>query len=70
MFFATSVLHVRVMQWDSTSLVEESVNRCNLIWESLEPEKVSYVLTFSSLFYYFFLGFSVFCVVQISSTST
>lgn len=68
MFFATSVLHVRVMQWDSTSLVEESVNRCNLIWESLEPEKVSHVLTFSSLYNYFFLGFSIFCVVQISST--
>ncbi|KAL7081877.1 hypothetical protein ACP275_14G066000 [Erythranthe tilingii] len=39
MFFATSILHVRVMQWDSTNLVEESVNRCNLIWESIEPEK-------------------------------
>ncbi|KAK4408761.1 Sister chromatid cohesion protein SCC4 [Sesamum angolense] len=24
---------------DSTSLVEESVNRCNVIWESIEPEK-------------------------------
>ncbi|KAL0417927.1 UNVERIFIED_CONTAM: Sister chromatid cohesion protein SCC4 [Sesamum radiatum] len=41
MFFATSILHVRVMQWDSTSLVEESVNRCNVIWESIEPEKSS-----------------------------
>ncbi|KAL1541018.1 sister chromatid cohesion protein SCC4 [Salvia divinorum] len=27
------------LQWDSTSLVEESVNGCNLIWESLEPDK-------------------------------
>lgn len=44
MFFATSILHVRVMQWDSTSLVEESVNGCNLLWESLEPEKVSFVI--------------------------
>ncbi|KAL0436634.1 UNVERIFIED_CONTAM: Sister chromatid cohesion protein SCC4 [Sesamum radiatum] len=40
MFFATSILHVRVMQWDSTSLVEESVNRCNVIWESIEPDKM------------------------------
>ncbi|XP_057772600.1 sister chromatid cohesion protein SCC4 [Salvia miltiorrhiza] len=39
MFFATSILHVRVMQWDSTLLVEDSVNGCSLIWESLEPEK-------------------------------
>ncbi|KAL1541017.1 sister chromatid cohesion protein SCC4 [Salvia divinorum] len=39
MFFATSILHVHVIQWDSTSLVEESVNGCNLIWESLEPDK-------------------------------
>lgn len=56
MFFATSILHVHVMQWDSTSLVEESVNGCNLIWESLEPEKVSYVFTFS----YVNISFSVF----------
>ncbi|KAG6401341.1 hypothetical protein SASPL_138194 [Salvia splendens] len=39
MFFATSILHVHVIQWDSTSLVEESVNGCNLIWESIEPDK-------------------------------
>ncbi|KAL6499928.1 hypothetical protein OROGR_027838 [Orobanche gracilis] len=39
MFFATSILHVRVMQWENTNLVEESVNRCNMIWESIEPDK-------------------------------
>ncbi|KAG6403536.1 hypothetical protein SASPL_135760 [Salvia splendens] len=39
MFFATSILHVHVIQWDSTSLVEESVNGCNLLWESIEPDK-------------------------------
>lgn len=50
MFFATSILHVRVMQWDSTSLVEESVNQCNLIWESLEPEKKQHCL--GLLFYH------------------
>ncbi|KAI3461746.1 hypothetical protein Pfo_018409 [Paulownia fortunei] len=50
MFFATSILHVRVMQWDSTSLVEESVNRCNLIWESIEPDKRRHCL--GLLFYH------------------
>ncbi|KAH6814459.1 Tetratricopeptide repeat superfamily protein [Perilla frutescens var. frutescens] len=50
MFFATSILHVRVMQWDSTNLVEESVNQCNLIWESLEPEKKQHCL--GLLFYH------------------
>ncbi|GFP98752.1 maU2 chromatid cohesion factor homolog [Phtheirospermum japonicum] len=39
MFFATSILHVHVMQWESTNLVEESVSRCNMIWESIEPDK-------------------------------
>ncbi|CAA0842406.1 Tetratricopeptide repeat (TPR)-like superfamily protein [Striga hermonthica] len=39
MFFATSILHVRVMEWESTNLVEESVNRCNMIWEAIEPDK-------------------------------
>ncbi|KAL2239604.1 uncharacterized protein LOC105170478 isoform X2 [Sesamum indicum] len=50
MFFATSILHVRVMQWDSTSLVEESVNRCNFIWESIEPDKRQHCL--GLLFYH------------------
>ncbi|KAL8516471.1 hypothetical protein ACS0TY_014937 [Phlomoides rotata] len=50
MFFATSILHARVMQWDSTTLVEESVNRCNLIWESIEPEKKQHCL--GLLFYH------------------
>lgn len=39
MFFATSILHVHLMQWDSTSLVQESVNRCTAIWESIGPDK-------------------------------
>ncbi|GER28144.1 maternal effect uncoordination 2-2 protein [Striga asiatica] len=39
MFFATSILHVRVMEWESTNLVEESVSRCNMIWEAIEPDK-------------------------------
>ncbi|KAL2585174.1 hypothetical protein AAZV13_14G172200 [Glycine max] len=39
MFFATSILHVRLMQWDDDNLVEQAVNRCNQIWESIAPDK-------------------------------
>lgn len=66
MFFATSILHVHVIQWDSTSLVEESVNGCNLIWESIEPDKVSYVLTFFHIAMFFSQFFFSFRGVQTS----
>ncbi|KAJ7959973.1 MAU2 chromatid cohesion factor-like [Quillaja saponaria] len=39
MFFATSILHVHLMQWDDDNLVERAVNKCNEIWESIEPDK-------------------------------
>ncbi|KAK7385639.1 hypothetical protein VNO78_31390 [Psophocarpus tetragonolobus] len=39
MFFATSILHVHLMQWDDDNLVEQAVNRCNQIWESIDPDK-------------------------------
>ncbi|KAK7276148.1 hypothetical protein RIF29_17281 [Crotalaria pallida] len=39
MFFATSILHVHLMQWDEDSLVEQAVNKCNDIWDSIGPEK-------------------------------
>lgn len=41
MFFATSVLHVHLMQWDDENLVEQAVNRCDHVWESIDPNKVS-----------------------------
>lgn len=41
MFFATSVLHVHLMQWEDGSLVEGAVSRCNDVWESIDPAKVS-----------------------------
>lgn len=41
MFFATSILHVHLMQWDDVSLVEQAVNKCNVVWESIELDKVS-----------------------------
>nr|KYP71564.1 Cohesin loading complex subunit SCC4 isogeny [Cajanus cajan] len=39
MFFATSILHVRLMQWDDDNLVEQAVNKCNEIWELIDPDK-------------------------------
>ncbi|XP_059659915.1 sister chromatid cohesion protein SCC4 [Cornus florida] len=39
MFFATSILHVHLMQWDDVNLVERAVNKCNEVWESIEPDK-------------------------------
>ncbi|KAK1377277.1 hypothetical protein POM88_033470 [Heracleum sosnowskyi] len=33
MFFATSILHVHLIQWDDVSLVEQAVNQCNLVWD-------------------------------------
>ncbi|KAI4307759.1 hypothetical protein L6164_030908 [Bauhinia variegata] len=39
MFFATSILHVHLMQWDDDKLVEQAVNKCNEIWDSIEPDK-------------------------------
>ena len=41
MFFATSILHVHLMQWDDDNLVEQAVNKCSEIWQSIEPDKVS-----------------------------
>ncbi|XP_010278929.1 PREDICTED: uncharacterized protein LOC104612959 [Nelumbo nucifera] len=39
MFFATSVLHVHLMQWDDVSLVERAVEKCNEVWEFIQPDK-------------------------------
>ncbi|XP_009379056.2 sister chromatid cohesion protein SCC4 isoform X1 [Pyrus x bretschneideri] len=39
MFFATSILHVHLMQWDDESTVERAVTKCNEVWESLDPQK-------------------------------
>lgn len=41
MFFATSILHVHLMQWDDVNLVEGAVNKCKEVWESIQPDKVS-----------------------------
>ncbi|MCL7050589.1 hypothetical protein MKW94_028283 [Papaver nudicaule] len=41
MYFATSIFHVHMMQWDSEDLnsVTNAAVRCNEIWESLQPDK-------------------------------
>ncbi|KAL5580463.1 hypothetical protein UlMin_012905 [Ulmus minor] len=44
MFFATSILHVHLMQWNDENLVTAAVNKCDEIWESIEPEKRQYCL--------------------------
>nr|GLL42851.1 uncharacterized protein LOC109162714 [Ipomoea trifida] len=39
MFFASSILHVHLMQWENASTIQEVVNKCNLIWESIDQNK-------------------------------
>ncbi|KAG8633630.1 sister chromatid cohesion protein SCC4 isoform X2 [Manihot esculenta] len=39
MFFATSVLHVHLMQWYDDNLVQSALNRCDLLWDSLGPDR-------------------------------
>ncbi|KAL6978966.1 cohesin-loading factor complex subunit scc4 [Sarracenia purpurea var. burkii] len=49
MFFATSILHAHLMQWDDVNLVEKAVKKCNELWESIQPEKRQQC---SGLFFY------------------
>lgn len=51
MFFATSILHVHLMQWDDESTVERAVTKCNEVWESLDPQKVCSHLVVLIVFY-------------------
>ncbi|XP_074308015.1 sister chromatid cohesion protein SCC4 [Silene latifolia] len=39
MYFATSILHVHVMQWDDVNLVEQSLRKCDEVWESFSVNK-------------------------------
>lgn len=58
MFFATSILHVHLMQWDDQRLVEGAVNRCNSIWESIELDKRQHcpgLLFYNELLHIFYL---------------
>ncbi|KAA8543620.1 hypothetical protein F0562_021634 [Nyssa sinensis] len=58
MFFATSILHVHLMQWDDASSVERAVNKCDEVWESIEPDKKQYcpgLLFYNELLHIFYL---------------
>ncbi|XP_070006910.1 sister chromatid cohesion protein SCC4-like isoform X2 [Nicotiana tabacum] len=56
MFFATSILHVHLMQWENESSVQDAVNRCNAIWKSIESEKQCLGLLFyNELLHVFYL---------------
>lgn len=41
MFFATSVLHVHLMQWEDESTVERAVHNCDRAWSSIQLDRVS-----------------------------
>ncbi|WOG95115.1 hypothetical protein DCAR_0314417 [Daucus carota subsp. sativus] len=58
MFFATSILHVHLMQWDDVNLVDQAVNRCNVVWDSIEPDKRLHchgLLFYNELLHIFYL---------------
>ncbi|XP_062081664.1 sister chromatid cohesion protein SCC4 [Humulus lupulus] len=44
MFFAASILHVHLMQWDDMNLVEAAVNQCDQVWETIRPENRQHCL--------------------------
>ncbi|KAF4359063.1 sister chromatid cohesion protein SCC4 [Cannabis sativa] len=44
MFFAASILHVHLMQWDDMDLVEAAVDQCDQIWETIRPENRQHCL--------------------------
>ncbi|KAK2644662.1 hypothetical protein Ddye_019857 [Dipteronia dyeriana] len=39
MFFSTSILHVHLMQWEDENLIAQAINQCNVIWESIDPNR-------------------------------
>ncbi|KAL3719873.1 hypothetical protein ACJRO7_004800 [Eucalyptus globulus] len=39
MFFATSILHVHLMQWEDESTVERAVNNCDRAWASIPLDR-------------------------------
>lgn len=58
MFFAASILHVHLMQWDDMNLVEAAVNQCDEVWETIRPENVCLIFFYNILWlenltYYF-----------------
>lgn len=53
MFFATSILHVHLMQWDDDISVQRAMKKCDEVWESIDPNRVSVaILGYFSFFCY------------------
>ncbi|KAL5720760.1 hypothetical protein ACHQM5_013399 [Ranunculus cassubicifolius] len=57
MFFATSILHVQLMQWGDLNLVERAVEKCIEVWDLLSPDKKQQchgLFLYSELLYTFY----------------
>ncbi|KAJ0007480.1 hypothetical protein Pint_30700 [Pistacia integerrima] len=39
MFFATSILHVHLMQWDDDISVQIAMKKCDEVWKSIDPNR-------------------------------
>ncbi|KAI4382684.1 hypothetical protein MLD38_008620 [Melastoma candidum] len=39
MFFATSMLHVHLMQWEDEAVVARAVGKCDEVWASIQPDR-------------------------------
>uniref|UniRef100_A0A1D1Z995 MAU2 chromatid cohesion factor n=1 Tax=Anthurium amnicola TaxID=1678845 RepID=A0A1D1Z995_9ARAE len=58
MFFATSALHVHLLQWEDTSLVQKALLRCSEIWESIPSDQRRHcngLFFYNELLYTFYL---------------
>lgn len=55
MFFATSILHVHLMQWDDDISVQRAMKQCDEVWKSIDPSRVSVTI----LSYFSFLCYRI-----------
>lgn len=63
MFFAASILHVHLMQWDDMNLVEAAVTQCDQVWETIQSQNVSthFIIVFTILDLCIWERFGLFC---------
>ncbi|CAN1312621.1 Sister chromatid cohesion protein SCC4 [Linum perenne] len=57
MFFATSILHVQLMQWNDDNLVQSALHRCDEIWGSISldiREQCTGLLFYNELLHIFY----------------
>lgn len=64
MFFATSILHVHLMQWEDESMIANSIGLCDLIWESIDPNRVSPAVCCPNVFFCIILGVVSFLLLK------